>query len=100
MPDYDDNQFDCLRPKVPKQQVIEEHERRGQRHIEFLHNERVRVVDAFVAATISPAPALLLLWAVLMKRLYVVRHVVEVDSECRLLEKLHAVDSDLSVFGD
>ena len=98
MRDYDDNQFDCLRSKVPKQQVLEEHERRSQRRIEFLHNERVRVVDAFVVATIFPAPALLLR-AVLMKRLYVVRHVVEVDSDRRLLEKLHAVDSDLSVFG-
>ena len=100
MRDYDYNQFDCLRPEVPKQQALEEHERRGQWRIEFLHNERVRVVDAFVAATIFPAPALLLLWTVLMKRLYVVRHVVEVDSERRLLEKFHAVDSDLSVFSD
>ena len=55
-------------------------------------------MDAFVAATFIPAPALL--WIVLIKRLYVVRHVVEVDSERGLLEKLNAVDADLSVFGN
>ena len=96
--DYDDNQFDCLHPEAPIQKVLEEHERRGQRLIELLHDERVRVVDVFVTATISPAPAFLL-WVVLIERLYVVRHVVEVDGERVLLEKLNAAYANLSVFG-
>ena len=55
-------------------------------------------MDAFEAATFIPAPALL--WIFLIERLYVVRHVVKVDSESGLLEKLNAVDADLSVFGN